>query len=96
MLEGSIRVSNAGFHNAGRHLPVQVTQNSGRTSEIVCRIAGIHGMDVIIRPDYAGGLVPTAFVAIGSSIDAQRQSALCHHRTDLVTRDPKVPKKIEV
>jgi len=47
-------------------------KTAAELSEIICRIAGIHGMDVIVRPDYAEGWVPTAFVAIGSPIDAQR------------------------
>jgi hypothetical protein len=47
-------------------------KTAAELSEIICRTVGIHGMDVIVRPDYAEGWVPTAFVAIGSPIDAQR------------------------
>jgi hypothetical protein len=48
------------------------TKTAAELSEIIFRIAGIHGMDVIVRPAYAEGWVPTAVVAIGSPIDAQR------------------------
>jgi hypothetical protein len=47
-------------------------KTAAELSDIICRIAGIHGLDVIVRPDHADDWVPTAFVAIGSSIGAQR------------------------
>jgi hypothetical protein len=48
------------------------SKTAAELSEIICRIAGIQGLDVVVRPDYAEGWVPTAFAAIGSSIGAQR------------------------
>ena len=47
-------------------------KTAAELSDIIYRIAGIHGMDVVVRPDHAEGWVPTAFVASGSPIGAQR------------------------
>jgi hypothetical protein len=47
-------------------------KTAAELSEIILRIAGIHGMDVVVRPDHVEGWAPTVFVATGSPIGAQR------------------------